>query len=208
MRRAAALAALLRLATAPAGAAGETFDPARVSEVDAIACHLTAPEYNGFALAVDGEDGIAVQRHWRRIETDNPFLAEYELPAPITVAGQSTRRIAFSSSAILAVLDLADPAVVAGPEGVANAADPEGLIAGLVQAGRATRAEIEAGRPFRKFLGQKVLTDVTEPATDGASFGTHTVIARSISNVSSHPGKTLYGCSYRIDLIDRTGKRL
>lgn len=40
------------------------------------------------------------------------------------------------------------------------------------------------------------------------SFGTRTIIARSISNVASHPGKTLYGCSYRIELLDRDGNPL
>lgn len=206
MRREWALA--LILAASPLAAAGDDFDPATVREADAIACKLDAPSYNGFALSVGGDDGIAARRHWRRIETDNPFLAEYDLPVPITVAGHATSRIAFSSSAILAVLDLADPAEVARAEGVANAADPEPLIAELVAIGKATRAEIEAAVPFRKFLGEKVLVDQTVPAAAGESFGTHTVIARSISNVSTHPGKTLYGCSYRIELIDRDGRPL
>lgn len=192
----------------PLHGADNAFDPAAISEADAIACKLDAPAYNGFALSISGDDGIATQRHWRKVESDNPFLAEYVLPAPITVAGHATSRIAFSSSSILAVLDLADPADVARPEGVPNAADPEPLIAEVVAAGKATRAEIESVLPFRKFLGEKVLVDRTAPAADGESFGTHTVVARSISNVSTHPGKTLYGCTYRIELLNRNGKPL
>jgi hypothetical protein len=54
-------------------------------------------------------------------------------------------------------------------------------------------------------MGERVLADVTEPANEDDSFGTRTIIARSISNVASHPGKTLDGCSYRIELLDREG---
>lgn len=201
--------ALVLALSATIARAGEVdFNPATVSEVDAIDCRLDAPSYTGFALSVSGDDGIAAQRRWRPIESGNPFLAEYALPAPITVAGHATSRIAFSSSGIIAILDLPDPAVVAGPEGVANAADAEPLIAAIVAAGKATRAEIEAELPFRKFLGERVVSDtVTLPAGD-ESFGTHTRITRTIANATTHPGKTLYGCSYRIDLIGRDGKPL
>lgn len=189
--------------------AEEAFDPASVSVVDAINCHLDAPTYNGFALSVAGDDGIARQQGWRKVETDNPFLLEYDLPEAITITGAyTTRRIAFSSSAVMAILDLADPTVIAREEGIANAADPTALIDALVAEGKATRAQIEADMPFAKFLGERVLVDVTEPATEDSGFGTHTVIARSISNVTTHPGKTLYGCSYRIELLDKDGKPL
>ncbi|MFM2370583.1 MAG: hypothetical protein RIS85_305 [Pseudomonadota bacterium] len=203
--------ALVALA-APAVAAEEAekaFDPASVSVVDAINCHLDAPTYNGFALSVAGDDGIARQRGWLKVETGNPFLLEYDLPEPITITGAyATRRIAFSSSGVMAVLDLADPAVIARDEGIANAADPTALIDALVAEGKATRAQIEADMPFAKFLGERVLVDLTEPASEDDNFGTHTVIARSISNVTTHPGKTLYGCSYRIEMLDKDGKPL
>ena len=202
------VALLIALPAPTAGAAEADFYPATVSELDAIACRLDAPSYTGFALAVSGDDGIAAQRHWHRIEGGNPFLAEYALPAPITVAGLATSRIAFSASGIVAILDLPDPAVVAGPEGVANAADAEPLIAAIVAAGKATRAEIEGELPFRKFLGERVVSDTVALPTRDESFGTHTRIARTIANATTHPGKTLYGCSYRIELIDRDGKPL
>jgi hypothetical protein len=199
---------IVLLGANPASAADEQpFDPAAVSEIDAINCQLDAPTYNGFALSIAGDDGIAVRRHWRKIDSSNPFLDEYELPSPITVAGtHQTRQIAFSSNGILAVLDLADPAVIARGEGIANAADPEPLIAELVASGKVTRAEIEADIPFRKFLGERIVKDTVELPADGESFGAHTTIARNISNVSTRPGKTLYGCAYRIELIDKDGK--
>ncbi|MDP3550545.1 MAG: hypothetical protein Q8R81_09125 [Novosphingobium sp.] len=185
----------------------EDFDPALVSLTDAINCHIDAPTYNGFALNVSGEDGVAAQLGWTKVESDNPFLLEYELPEPIAVTGHwATRRVVFSSTAVLAILDEPDPNVVAMPEGIVNEMDPQPLIDELVATGRTTREEVESEIRFRKFLGQRVLADVTEPAETPDGFGTHTVIARSVSNVTSHPGKTLYGCSYRIELLDAAGK--
>lgn len=194
----------------PLAAAEERdFDPGTVSEADAINCQLDVPSYNGFALSVSGEDGLAARRHWRKVDSVNPFLDEYELPVPILVTGAyQTRRIAFTSTGILAILDLADPGTIAREEGISNAADPEPLIAQVVASGKAARAEIEAGLTFRKFLGERILVETTELPANGASFGARTIIARNVSNATTHPDKTFYGCSYRIELIDQAGKPL
>lgn len=202
-------AAMLTIAQPVNAQDEEDFDPAGVSIIDAVNCHLDARTYNGFALSVGGDDGEAHRRHWRKVVTGNTFLDEYELPEPIAVTGTfTTRRITFSSTGVLAILDLADPTSLAKAEGIANPADPEPLIAEIVASGKATRAEIEADMPFHKFLGERVMVDVKELPADGESFGAHTTIARTISNVTTHPGKTLYGCSYRIELIDKEGKPL
>ncbi|MEO8373724.1 MAG: hypothetical protein ABI471_00760 [Sphingomonas bacterium] len=78
----------------------------------------------------------------------------------------------------------------------------------MVASGKATRAEIEAATRSRKFLGEKILVDRTEPPTAGESFGTHTIIGPNVSNATTHPGKTFYGCSYRIELIGKDGQPL
>ena len=191
-------AALIALVATPAD---EDFDPTKISEVDAIECKLDVPSYNGFAFAITGEEQIARKRGWRKVAGRHPMLEEYELPAPITVAGKwSTRRIAFSSSGVVAILDVADPAVVAKGEGIANAADAEEMY-----------KELGIAPPvdgFRKFLGEKVIVDRTVPASADDPFGSHVTIARSISNVSTLPGKTLYGCSYRMELLGKDGKPL
>ncbi len=205
----------------------EDFDPSDVSIVDAINCHLNIPTYNSFAAAIDGEDGLAARFGWRKIEAGNPFLAEFELPKPELITGHwSTRRVAFSSTGVLAILDVPDPEEIARAEEIGNEletsltdeeladaaaeASPEALAAAKLAIGGANsdRNDVEPPAVFRKFLGQRVLADVTVPAKVGDSFGTRAVIARSISNVTSHPGKTLYGCSYRIELLDRDGKPL
>lgn len=128
---------------------------------------------------------------------------------PIT-GDWSTRRIAFSSSGVMAILDLAEPAQLAADEDIKNEADAwaEASPEAAEAAAQATNESGEADGTFGKFLGQRVIVDEIEPANERDAFGTHTVIARSISNVTSHPGKTLYGCSYRIELLDRDGKPL
>lgn len=184
-------------------------DPAQVSAIDAIDCRLDVPGYMQFAMALEGDEDLAAKRHWKKVTSRNSFMTEYELPAPITVAHRyATRRIAFTADAILAVLDLADPAVIAREEQVANTMNAEPLIADMVASGKASRAEAESAIKFRKFLGSRTIRDVTERASDGEGFGSHMTIARSISNATTHPGKTLYGCSYRLELLDKDGTPL
>ena len=203
------LAALSAAILLEASAHAERADPERIDVVDAIECRLDAPDYNGFALALNGEEKIAAKRRWVPIKTKNFLMNEYELPAPITVAGHySTRRIAFTSNGVLAILDLADPSLLAREQGIENAADPNPMIEAMIASGKATPQEIEAATKSRKFLGEKILIDRTEPATAAEEFGTRTIIGRNVSNVTTHPGKTLYGCSYRIELIDKDGKPL
>lgn len=187
------LAALLP-ATLPAAPVQDEIDPGTIDVRDAIECRLDAPSYTAFAMALNGEEKLAAKRGWRPVKSANLLLAEYDLPAPIMVAGgYSTRRIAFSASGVVAVLDLPDPAVVARQVQVENAMAAEGLPEGAVK--------------FRKFLGERVVRDVTDPA-DGDHYRARTVIARSVSNVATHPGKTLYGCSYRIEMLDKDGNPL
>ncbi|UYY57927.1 hypothetical protein [Sphingomonas sp. S2-65] len=182
-------------------------DPAQIAEVDAINCRLDVPSYMGFALALDGKDGVARKRGWKQVGSEG-FLREYRLPAPITVAGRSTQRIAFSGDAILAILDVPDPAVLAGPEQITNDFDIEPMIAEIVASGKATRAQVEAEFKFRKFVGERILKEETQRAENGESFGSHTVVARTIANATTHPGKTLYGCAYRIEVRDKDGTPL
>lgn len=205
--RIALLAALLP-ASALAAVQDDEVDPAKIDVRDAIACRLDAPAYNGFAMAVAGDDALAAKLGWKPVKSGNFLMKEYELPAPIVVAGEySTRRIAFTSTGVLAILDQPDPAVVARKEKIENGMPTEGLIDTLVASGKVTRAQAEAEIKFHKFLGERVISDVTDPAS-GNHFRARTRIALNVSNVATHPGKTLYGCSYKIELLDKDGNPL
>lgn len=189
-------------------AASEEVDPATIDVKDAIGCRLDVPTYNRFAMALTGDEKLAEKWGWKAVKSANFLLAEYQLPAPIVVGGAySTRRIAFTSSGILAILDEPDPSVVARKERIENAMASDGLVDALVASGKVTRAQAEAEIKFRKFLGERVISDVTDPA-NGDQFRGRTIIALNVSNVTTHPGKTLYGCSYKIELLDKDGNPL
>jgi hypothetical protein len=187
------------------------FTPESVDLVDALTCHLEAPAYNGFAMALasGGPDAPDTKRGWRKLKTDNPYMIEYQLPAPITLAGHyTTSHIGFTASGVVGFLDQPDPSVIARAEGIANAMDPEPLIQSLLASGKVTREQVEKEITFHKFMGQKVVVDSQTPPAAGESFGMHTKITHEISNVSTAPGKTLYGCSYSIEPTDKDGKPL
>ncbi len=202
-------AAIAALAAGPVSAQTEEPDTSAIDIVDAIECRIDAPTFNTLLFALGDDVELVHKREWTRIGSKNPMLAEYKLPAPITVAGRyTTRRIAFTSTGVLAILDLPDPAPLARQLGISNAADPGPLLDALRKEGPVPSEMAEAMRRSGKFLGEKIVSDTTEKATPETRFGSHTVIARNVSTVTSHPGKTLYGCSYRITLLDKNGKPL
>lgn len=183
--------------------------PVDTSEVEAINCRLDVPGYMQFAMAIDGEEKLARKRHWKQIASRNVFINEYKLPQSISVGDTySTSRIAFTGNAILAILDLPDPTTVAHSEQVDNAMSAEPMIDALVATGKMTRAQAGAAVPFRKFLRERILKDVTEAAETDESYGSHMIVARTISNATTHPGKTFYGCSYHFDMLDKYGAPL
>ncbi len=176
----------------------DNFDPMSIDISDAINCKIDAPSYNSLAISISGD---LKKRGWKKIKSANPVMNEYLLSQAITVAGMQTNHIAFSASAVMAVLDLADPNVIAKAEGITNYADPSALFGDL----QLTPEQIKDIPMTNKFLGQKILTDTTEKDAK-LNMQFHTVIARTISNVTTLPKKTLYGCSYNIEVLDAEGK--
>jgi hypothetical protein len=208
MRNIIAIALLLSLPqVATAQDNEDDFDPMTVDVVDAINCYIDARTYNIFAITIDGSDQYWKKRRWKKLKSKNFMMAEFQLPAPVEItAGYRTNRIAFTSSGILAILDIADPKLIAGPEKIENQMDSTAMIDELVKQGVATREEIEKELKFRKFLGERVIVDEKEIDKD-LNMAFHTKITRNISNTTTHPGKTLYGCSYRIEFEDLPEKK-
>ena len=113
---------------------------------------------------------------WRALPTINPFMTEYALNRAIDVFGHPTSRIAFASDSVMAVLDQPDPRPLARRLGLHAALDT----------------------PKKVLYGREVLSlDVTVP---GQSQNMIESIVLSVSNVDSHPNKTLVGCGYSLDL--------
>lgn len=108
-----------------------------------------------------------------KVKQPNGFIVEYQLPKSIVVfGGFKTKRIAFGSSGILAILD-------------ANEATPKALAAKL------SLQPVPVGS--NQIIYARVIKDDTD---DVASI----VIRLNASTIDSHPGKTFVGCEYRMEV--------
>ncbi|PAT00486.1 MAG: hypothetical protein BSR46_02660 [Candidatus Dactylopiibacterium carminicum] len=148
-------------------------DPARVDPVRMIECAYDVPTYLDYASVVSKDPQTL---GLRKLESDNPFLYEYELATPIQVFGLETRRIAMASGALLAALDDVKPQTIA------------------------ERLKIE--EPIRddafKYMAMRVVHHTLEQVS-GVKETINTVISLEVSTVITHPGKVLAGCSYRVN---------
>lgn len=120
----------------------------------------------------------AVALGWRPLPQANPFMVEYRLNAPVTVFGHASDHVAFAGDGVVAVLDLPDPRVLA----------------------RALELETALDTPAKVLFGREVRAEETPPGEDGTVWVESAVI--TVSNVDSHPGKTLAGCSYSRDRLE------
>mgnify|MGYP006156884383 CR=1 FL=1 len=129
------------------------------------------------ALAPALEDPLkAVALGWQPLPQANMFMAEYRLATPIRVFGQDTDHIAFSGGGVVALLDLPDPRPLAKQLALETAIDT----------------------PAKAMFGKEVRSEDVRDPVSGKVWIDSAVL--NVSNVSSHPGKTLAGCSYSQDL--------
>jgi len=150
------------------------FDPSAVDIVSLVECEADAPTYNGFALWLTETPGNPGRLGWQEVATDNPFLREFRLPAPVSAFGHEAGSIVFSSSGPMVVLDDVAPQELAGALGITPVISAPD-----------------------KFMGEKVIVETSEEDA-GVTFKTR--IALNVSTVMSHPGKTLAGCSYSVEV--------
>lgn len=169
--------------TTQAYAQESDFDPATLDMAKLIECRTyQPPQYNALAFWLTEGDGKPARTRFGLTETRsaNPMLRVYALKTPLTVFGRQTRQIAFASSGPLAVLDEADPHPLARELGVETVVDIPG-----------------------KFLGERKIAASSEKDA-GTGMTIKSRVALNVSTVTSHPGKTLAGCSYVIG-IDESG---
>ncbi|WP_433851126.1 hypothetical protein [Stenotrophomonas nitritireducens] len=129
------------------------------------------------ALAPIAADPLkAVALGWRPLPQGNLFMNEYMLNTPVTAFGHRADHIAMAGSSIVAILDLADPRPLARTLELETGYDTDG-----------------------KFMaGRELLSrDVIDARTGEALIES---VILSVSNVKSHPGKTLAGCTYSLDI--------
>ena len=63
------------------------------------------PTYNEFAIWLSSAPGAVEALGWKKIDSRNPFLSQYELPAKIQVFDRETESIVFTASGPMALLD-------------------------------------------------------------------------------------------------------
>lgn len=157
-------------------ASEDAFDPSALTLEDVISCLIDVPTYNGFVLWF--HDNKEAHKHYGLTPAhggENPFLSEYRLAKPITVFGHTTNHVAFSSSALLAVLSDVTPQALADELDVDDGGDFMG-----------------------KFLAQRVLSEDPFEEKDLKLKGVRR-ISLNVSTVTSHPDRVLVGCSYRTE---------
>ncbi|WP_296278804.1 hypothetical protein [Pseudoxanthomonas sp.] len=131
------------------------------------------------ALAPALEDPLkAVAQGWQPLPQANMFMTEYRLASPIRVFGHQTAHIAFSGGGVVALLDLPDPRPLA----------------------RQLALETAIDTPEKAMFGKEVRSEETLDPDTGKVMIDSAVL--NVSNVSSHPGKTLVGCSYSLDMLE------
>ncbi len=165
---------LLGIALLPA-LAGAQPAPATLDLTALVECRRSVSDYDAVAPVV-ADPLKAVANGLQPLPQSNPFMSEFRLAAPITVFGQPTEYVAVAGASIMAILDLADPRTLAGSLQLEPAVDnPDKFMAGR----------------------ELVSRDVTDPKT-GETLVESVIL--SLSTVKTHPGKTLAGCTYSLDL--------
>ncbi|MEP6908673.1 MAG: hypothetical protein ABI858_11945 [Pseudoxanthomonas sp.] len=164
-------------ALAQADASDGKIDPAVIDLPALIECRKALTDFHYLAPALS-DPLQAVALGWRPLPQANLFMTEYSLTRPITVFGHATDHIAFAGNSILAILDLPDPRPLA----------------------KQLELETAIDTPDKAMFGKELVSEVESDTEAGVAFIRSVVL--NVSNVSSHPGKTLVGCSYSLDLAE------
>ena len=162
-------------ALAETGPAEPGFDPSRVDLAGLIECKRELADFNYLAPAL-ADPLKAVSLGWRPLPQANLFLTEFKLNAPISVFGHASDHIAFSGNSVLAMLDLPDPRPLA----------------------KQLELETAIDTPAKAMFGKELRSEESRDEETGTIYIDSAVL--NVSNVDTHPGKTLVGCSYSLDL--------
>ncbi len=155
----------------------EPLDPARIDLSGLIECKRELADFHYLAPALV-EPLQAVALGWRPLPQANLFMTEFMLNAPVSVFGHSTHHIAFTGDSIIAILDLADPRPLA----------------------KQLELETAVDTPAKAMFGKELRSHEQRDEASGITLVDSVIL--NVSNVSSHPGKTLVGCSYIMDTLE------
>ncbi|OAX88244.1 hypothetical protein A7D16_12180 [Xanthomonas nasturtii] len=167
------LAGALLLLSAPLAWAQTA--PVRPDLPALIECRQRIDDFSALAPVL-ADPLKAVALGWTPLDQSNLFMTEYTLNTPISVFGHSTTHIAFSGASVMAILDLPDPRPLA----------------------KQLNLELGVDNAEKVMYGRELVSeDTTNPKTGEAMIES---VVLSVTNVKSHPGKTVVGCGYSLDL--------
>jgi hypothetical protein len=152
----------------------EKLDASRMDLAALIECRQTLADFHYLAPAL-ADPLQAVALGWRPLPQANLFMTEFVLNKPVSVFGHSTDHIAFTGDSIIAILDLPDPRPLA----------------------KQLELETAIDTPAKAMFGKEVSSIEDRDPASGTVYIKSAVL--NVSNVASHPGKTLVGCSYSLD---------
>ncbi|MGH8052824.1 MAG: hypothetical protein ACREP4_02720 [Stenotrophomonas sp.] len=139
-----------------------------------IECRQSVSEFAAL-VPVAADPLKAVALGWRPLPQGNLFMNEYLLNTPITVFGRSAEHIAIAGGTIVALFDMPDPRPLA----------------------KEMALEIGYDAPEKFMAGRELVSRDVIDAKSGEALIESVIL--SVSNVKSHPGKTLAGCTYSLD---------
>ncbi|PPV06345.1 hypothetical protein XBLMG947_2443 [Xanthomonas bromi] len=167
------IAGVLLMASATGAWAQTT--PVRPDLPALIECRQRIGDFSALAPVL-ADPLKAVALGWTPLDQSNLFMTEYTLNTPISVFGHRTNHIAFSGASIMAILDLPDPRPLA----------------------KQLNLELGVDNAEKVMYGREMVSeDTTNPKTGEAMIES---VVLSVTNVKSHPGKTVVGCGYSLDL--------
>jgi hypothetical protein len=152
----------------------EKLDASRIDLAALIECRQTLADFHYLAPAL-ADPLQAVALGWRPLPQANLFMTEFALNQPVSVFGYNTDHIAFTGDSIIAILDLPDPRPLA----------------------KQLELETAIDTPAKAMFGKEVSSIEDRDQATGTVYIKSAVL--NVSNVASHPGKTLVGCSYSLD---------
>lgn len=155
---------------------GIAAEPAAAPDLVAlIECRQDIAAYARTVVPLLNDPAAARALGWQALPRTNPFMTEFRLPAPIEVFGSSSDHIVLSGGTIMALLDRPDPRTLA----------------------RQLRLETGVDTPEKFMAGREVASrDIVTPASGEQMIES---VILSVSDVRSHPGKALAGCTYDLD---------
>lgn len=140
-----------------------------------IECRKHIDEYAHAIVPVLNDPAVAKALGWEALPRTNPYMTEFKLPAPLQVFGSSSDHLMISGGTIMVLLDTPDPRTLA----------------------KQLQLEIGVDTPEKFMAGREVASrDIVTPATGQQMIESEIL---SVSDVRTHPGKTLAGCTYDLD---------